>query len=136
MMPRFSRFVSRNRWSLLSLALIIPLGFCTKTYSGPASGWVHNSLGGVLYVIFWSILFSLFFPRSRRWKIALAVLLATCSLEILQLWHPPFLEAIRSTFMGATLIGNSFSWTDMIHYLIGSLLSLALLSWILLKYDR
>ena len=125
---RFARFVRRNRWRLISLAIIVPLGFLTKIYSGPASDWVQNSLGGVLYVIFWSLLFSIPFSSSASWKIALIVLVATCSLEILQLWHPPFLEQIRSTFLGHALMGNSFSWKDLVHYFAGFLLSLVLLS--------
>jgi len=109
------------------MAVIIPLGFYSKIYDGPASKWVNNSLGGVFYVVFWTLLFSLLAARSKPWKIVSLVLLITCVIEVLQLWHPPFLQTIRSTFLGATLIGNSFSWLDMAHYMIGSLISLWLL---------
>jgi hypothetical protein len=108
--------------------IIIPLGFYSKSYAGPATAWVNNSLGGVLYVIFWSLLYSVIFSRARAWKICSIVMLATCMLEFLQLWHPHFLETIRSTFIGATLIGNSFSWLDQVHYLIGFLVAWGLLS--------
>ena len=127
MMSRFARFIYKQRWTLLTLVLIIPLGFYTKAYHGPASHWVNNSLGGVLYVIFWSLVVSIIFFRTRPWKITAIVLLATCFLEFLQLWHPSFLELIRSTFLGATLLGNSFSWLDLVHYALGFLISLALL---------
>ena len=120
-------FIYRKRWTLISIAIITPLGFYTKGYSGPAFRWVNNSLGGILYVIFWSLLFNLLFTRIRPIMIASIVLLVTCTLEMLQLWHPDFLEAIRSTFMGTTLIGNSFSWLDILHYLIGALASAGLL---------
>jgi len=120
-------FIYRNRWTLISIAIITPLGFYTKVYSGPAFRWVNNSLGGILYVIFWSLLFYLLFTRIRPIMIVLIVLLVTCTLEILQLWHPDFLEAIRSTFIGVTLMGNSFSWLDIIHYIIGALASVGLL---------
>jgi len=40
--------------------------------------------------------------------------------KCLQLWHPPFLELIRSTFWGRALIGTSFSWWDFPHYIFGS----------------
>jgi hypothetical protein len=43
-------------------------------------------------------------------------------------YHPPFLEVIRSTFIGVTLIGNSFSWLDLVHYVIGFFLSFTLLN--------
>ena len=120
-------YILKNKWTLLAMAVVIPLGFYSKIYDGPASNWVNNSLGGVLYVIFWSLLFSVLAARSKPWKIVSLVLLITCTIEILQLWHPPFMETIRSTFFGATLIGNSFSWLDMAHYMIGSLASMGLL---------
>jgi hypothetical protein len=122
----FMQFITRHRWTLLALFLVTPLGFYTKFYHGPAEGWVHNSLGGFFYVIFWTILFSIPFYRVRPWKIALAVLVTTSLLEVLQLWHPPFLEAIRSTFLGGALLGNSFVWSDFLYYLSGCLICLAL----------
>jgi glycopeptide antibiotics resistance protein len=120
-------YISKNKWILLAIILIVPLGFYSKFYDGPAYNWVNNSLGGVLYVIFWSLLFSLLAARSKSWKIVSLVFLITCAIEFLQLWHPPFMETIRSTFIGATLFGNSFSWMDMAHYVIGALASLGLL---------
>jgi len=120
-------YILKKKWTLLAIAIVIPMGFYSKFYDGPASSWVNNSLGGVLYVIFWSLLFSVLIAGAKPWKIVIWVFLITCLLEILQLWHPPFMEAIRSTFIGVTLIGNSFSWLDMVHYVIGSLVSLGLL---------
>ena len=122
-LSKFIKFFNQKRWTLLSIAIIVPLGFYSKIYTGLAAGWVNNSLGGVLYVIFWSLLFSICFIRPRAWKIAVIVLLTTCLLEFLQLWHPPFLQTIRSTFLGVSLIGNSFSWSDQLHYVIGFILS-------------
>jgi hypothetical protein len=78
-------------------------------------------------VIFWSLVFSILLPRRRTGRVAIAVFLVTCILEILQLWHPPILESVRSTFLGVTLIGNSFSWLDMVHYTIGLVISAWLL---------
>lgn len=120
-------YILKKKWTLLAIAIVIPMGFYSKFYDGPASSWVNNSLGGLLYVIFWSLLFSLLAARSKSWKIVSLVFLITCAIEFLQLWHPPILETIRSTFIGATLFGNSFSWMDLVHYLIGALASLGLL---------
>jgi hypothetical protein len=36
------------------------------------------------------------------------------------LWHPPFLEVLRSNFIGRTILGSSFNWTDFPYYLVGS----------------
>jgi len=104
----------------ISLFIIIPLGFFGKFYSGPLEIWVNNSLGGVFYDIFWCLLFYLIFPKSNLMRIAVFILIATCLLEILQLWHPMFLEVLRSSFIGRTILGTSFTLNDFPYYFIGS----------------
>jgi hypothetical protein len=92
------------------------------------SDWVNNSLGGILYVIFWSLTFFLFSPKANVLKLTLLVFIITCCIEFSQLWRPELLEKIRSVFIGRILIGTSFSWLDMVHYLMGLLTSFALLT--------
>jgi len=106
----------------LSLSVIVPLGFCTKFYTGPAANWVHDSLGGVFYVLFWCLVAAWLFPRSAPGKIAVIVLLVTCALEFLQLWHPAFLELLRGYFIGQAILGDCFTWSDFPYYFIGSAL--------------
>jgi len=110
----------KQKWALILLLIITPLGFYTKIYSGPGASWVNESLGGVFYEIFWCLLVFLFFVNAKTWLIATSVLIVTCFLEVLQLWHPEFLEIIRSYFIGRTLLGNSFNLNDFIYYFIGS----------------
>ena len=117
-----------TRKASASLALCAALlGIGSKFYAGPAADWVRHYAGGALYEIVWIGFFSTLLPRTHPWHIALAVLAGTALLETLQLWHPPFLQAIRATFVGHALLGNTFSWWDFPHYIIGSSLGLALL---------
>lgn len=118
-----------NRKLILSIIILIPIGFYSKFYNGIFATWVNNSLGGTFYVIFWTLLARLVFPNAKNIKIVLFVLLITCALEFTQLWHTDALQLIRTTFIGRTLIGNSFHWSDMIYYLLGSILS-----WIWINY--
>jgi hypothetical protein len=117
-MNRFS-FSPRQLWTVISLVIIVPLGFYSKFYAGPAAGWVNNSLGGVFYEVFWCLLISLPLNTSKPRVVATSVLIATCCLELLQLWHPPFLELLRSTFIGRTILGTSFTWSDFPYYFLG-----------------
>ena len=120
-MPNFfSNISTKQKRALILLLLIIPIGFYTKIYSGPAAQWVNDSLGGVLYEIFWCLLFFLFFVKAKAWVIATSVFIVTCFLELLQLWHPEFLEFIRCYFIGRTVLGTSFNSYDFIYYFIGS----------------
>ena len=75
--------------------------------------------GGVLYEVFWVLAVLFVSPGSRPERVALAVFAATSALEILQLWHPAFLEAVRSTFLGHALIGSTFAPADFAYYALG-----------------
>ncbi|MGB5849298.1 MAG: DUF2809 domain-containing protein [Ignavibacteriaceae bacterium] len=114
-----SKISTKQKWALILLLLITPLGFYTKIYSGPGASWVNDSLGGVFYEIFWCLLVFLSLLNARAWVIATSVFIVTCSLEVLQLWHPEFLEIIRSYFIGRTVLGTSFNLYDFIYYFIG-----------------
>ena len=116
----FYKISTKQKWALILLLLITPIGFYTKIYSGPGASWVNDSLGGVFYEIFWCLLVFLFVVKAKAWVIATSVFIVTCFLELLQLWHPEFLEIIRSYFIGRTLLGTSFSLYDFIYYFIGS----------------
>lgn len=113
---------------LLALIVIIPVGFLTKFYTGPAQVWVNNSLGGLFYEIFWCLTFAFIFHNCKPMKIAFWVFFTTSVLEFLQLWHPPFLELFRSNFIGRTILGSSFNWHDFPYYILGSALGYAILS--------
>ncbi len=127
-----NRDIRFRRTLLILLLIIVPAGFLTKHYTGPAQDWVRNSSGGILYEIFWCLAAALAFPRWRPVWIAAGVFLITCSLEFLQLWHPVQLELLRTTLIGRTILGTSFTWSDFPYYLIGSLGGY----WILLRIRR
>jgi hypothetical protein len=120
--------ISKQRWlTLLFIILIIPLGFFTKFYSGPAMNWINNSVGGLLYEIFWCLVLFFLFPEKRPFLLAAIVFISTFFLEFLQLCHPPFLESMRSNVIGRTILGNAFNWMDFPYYLVGSVLGYILL---------
>src|SRR6266702_7766364 len=116
------RLVSRRLIpGLVSIAIVVLGGLYAKRYyQGPGAGWVRDSLGGVFYEILWCLVFGLLLPRHRPGRIAVGVLVATCVLEFLQLWHPAFLEWLRGFFVGRTILGSYFDWVDFLYYFVGS----------------
>ena len=109
-----------RRWTGLALVGLVPLGLYTKVYAGPAAAWVNNSLGGMFSVLFWCLLVFWLLPPSKPWRITLAVLAVTCLLEFLQRWHPPWLEWLRSFWIGQILLGTTFAWSDFPYGFIGA----------------
>lgn len=108
---------------ILSLLIVVPMGFLFKYYTGLAHEWFNDYGAAVLYEIFWC-LFAFLFARSHLFiqQIPLWVFVITCILEFLQLWHPPFLTEIRATLIGKWLLGTTFAWWDFPHYLLGCVL--------------
>ena len=104
------------------MAVSVPLGLATKRYPIEGAEWVRGSLGGALYVAFFCLAALVVWPRARAWAVALAVLAATCGVELLQLWHPPWLEAVRATVPGGLLLGSTFVWEDFPWYFVGAAL--------------
>ena len=110
-------------YSIISLLIIIVMGFLFKFYTGPAHEWFNNYGAAIFYEIFWCLFVFLLLPsRKAARQIPLWVFGVTCGLEFLQLWHPPMLEQFRSTFLGRMLIGTTFSWWDFPHYVLGCIL--------------
>ena len=104
---------------VISLLIIVPLGYMIR-FHGATPEWINDSFGSIAYEIFWILLLALLFPKLSPVWAAIGVCLATCIVEFLQLWHPPFLEAMRATLPGRLVLGNSFTWSDFLSYFIGS----------------
>lgn len=105
-----------------SILLIVPLGYLVRFAEGPGPAWLHDALGSVAYEIFWVLLLVLLLPTLAVERAAIAVFLATCGVEVLQLWQHPVLLAMRATLVGRLVLGNSFTWSDFPAYFVGSVL--------------
>jgi glycopeptide antibiotics resistance protein len=104
---------------IVGIIIILPLGYWVRFHS-PAPEWLNDLLGSVAYQIFLMMLVAFFLPKASLVWVALWVCLASCAIEFLQLWQPPFLQAIRATLLGRLILGNTFSWSDFPAYFIGS----------------
>ncbi|PSQ76559.1 MAG: hypothetical protein BRD33_03015 [Bacteroidetes bacterium QH_6_63_17] len=91
-----------------SIFLCSSPGHRNEVVRGPAARGIHGHAGGILYVIFWTVVVVLAVPSLSPWTVAGGVFIVTCGLEFLQLWSPAWLEAIRDTFFGHALPGSTF----------------------------
>lgn len=116
-------FFLKRKWILLLLCIITPAGFLFKGYCGPGHKWFNDYGAALPYEVFWCLVIFFFIPaRKHATPIAISIFVITSILEILQLWHPWFLQNARSTFLGKTFLGTTFVWWDFPHYLLGCLI--------------
>jgi hypothetical protein len=121
-------FKHQRRLLLGALVAVVPLGFYSKHYTGPAQSWVNDSLGGIFYELFWIIICALLLTKVKPWRVASGVLMATCVLELLQLTDLAILQYLRGFYLGRVLVGDTFVVSDFFYYIVG-----CCLGWLLLE---
>jgi hypothetical protein len=123
----FMTVLFRNQGRLLKIGLMMMVfitALYTKSYSGDFQVLINNHIGGIFYVLFGSLAFSVLLPRM---KIIFPVILATgstCILEFVQWFRFPFMVELTRIKTFAYLFGNSFNPSDFIYYGMGSVLAL------------
>ncbi|GAP98405.1 ribosomal maturation YjgA family protein [Leptolyngbya sp. NIES-2104] len=115
---------------LLTIVFIVPLGYFVR-FSPMFPDWFSDVFGSIAYQIFFIALVQFWFPKMSIAKTAIGVFLFSCAIEFLQLWKPPFLQAIRATLPGRLVLGNTFLWSDFPPYGLG-----CSAGWLWLKFLR
>ncbi len=127
---RFTAFMYRKNGLALKIglmALVFISAIYTKSYSGEHQLIINNHIGGIFYVVFGSLGFSILFPRFSLFLPVLMATSATCFLEFVQWFRFPFMVELTQNKIFAYLFGNSFNPTDFIYYGIGAVSALLVL---------
>jgi hypothetical protein len=98
---------------------VIALGLSSRRYASHLPGVIATYGGDTLWAVMVFIGMGLLQPRASSLK--LAVLAATISYldELTQLYHAPWLDAIRHTMLGGLVLGYGFLWSDLVCYTMG-----------------
>lgn len=131
LMPqRVTELFSRNQGRIFKITLLVLVfitGLSTRQYRGEHQLLINNNIGGVFYVLFGSLLFSLIRPSLKAYLPVLLAFGITCLLEVIQWFRFPFMIELTKNNIMAYVFGNSFSWADFIYYAIGALAGLMVL---------
>ena len=117
--------------TIILIVLIAALGVLAKLIPNGNATWISNHLAGLFYVTELALILHLFFSEQLIGLLVLIAFLLTSVVEFFQHWHPHFLEPVRASFIGHTILGSTFSWLDFPWYVGG-----AALGWLLLKWVR
>jgi hypothetical protein len=121
------------RLTYLVLApLVILAAFATRSGSPLIPALVAEYGGDTLWALMVFMVIRAIAPRWSPWKSAGLALLISYLGEISQLYHAPWIDAIRSYRLGSVLLGYGFLWSDLVCYTIG-ILSGAFSEWGLRK---
>lgn len=81
--------------------------------------WYTLYFGDYLWAMLLFFIFALTFRSMNTFKVAMIALVFTCLIEISQLFHPLWLEDLRSIKLFALVLGYGFLWSDIAAYTLG-----------------
>jgi hypothetical protein len=120
---------ARNRvlYAMLAVA-VVAAGLLWRSGLIPLPPWLSNNGGDALWALMVFVGFGFLLPRFSTVVVALLALTFSWGVEFSQLYHAPWLDAIRATIPGKLILGNTFNWPDLVAYAIGIALG-ALAEW-------
>jgi len=65
------------------------------------------------------LLFGIFFNTKSTLWVAVATLLFSFGIELSQLYHSPWIDALRSYPLGGLILGFGFLWSALVCYTMG-----------------
>ncbi len=111
---------SRNGVLYAALAVaVVAAGLLWRSGLIPLPLWLSNYGGDALWALMVFVGFGFLLPRASTGMIALLALAFSWGIEFSQLYHAPWIDAIRATLPGRLVLGNTFNWADLVAYALG-----------------
>ena len=112
--------MKRNiRTYLFLILLTLTIGLVSRKFPQLFHPFLAEYLGDTMWalLVFW--LFRIILFQKSTLSIAILALTFSFLIEISQLYHAPWIDAIRSTTFGALVLGHGFLWSDILCYTAG-----------------
>lgn len=117
----------RSRIAYLRLAFAtVALGLATRRFPGAFPGFVATYAGDALWALLVYLLIAAAWPSASTRRVAAAAAIVSLAVELGQLYHAPWIEAVRQTSIGGLVLGFGFLWSDLACYAAGIALAAAL----------
>ncbi len=127
----------------LAILGIIPLGLLIRQFYedneptiGGLMGFLSEYAPDALYALMVYWIFRWIFVKKGVQQAFLLALCFCVAIEILQFYHAPWIDAIRSYSLGGLILGYHFLWSDLFYYTAGVSLGLGLDLFIVNYYQK
>ena len=120
------KFFRKRATSFLLAITAGILGILSRKFPGYLPPFIVHYTGDTMWAFALYFVLRMFFPGKPLLWNALVCLVLSFLVEVSQLYQAGWINAIRSTMVGALILGNSFVWTDLLCYLAGTILAVLL----------
>lgn len=117
----------RSRATLLALTTAtIVLGLTTRRFRRSLPAAVGLYAGDVLWATMVYLLLAAIRPRASIRRLAIGTAAFALFIEVGQLYHAPWIDAVRDTRLGGLVLGFGFLWSDLACYAAGIALAVVI----------
>jgi hypothetical protein len=111
---------NRNRlWYAVAILVVIVVGLSSRHYPWLFPEFMGKYPGDALWALMVFLGWGVIFPGISTRRLAVYALATSYVDEFSQLYHAPWIDSIRSTFLGHIILGSRFMWFDFAAYAIG-----------------
>ena len=101
------------------MGLVIAAGLGLRSQMIPLPAFVIKYGGDALWALMVFCGIGFLFCRASTLRVGLIAICISCAVEFSQLYHAPWIDAVRGTRLGALALGATFNWPDFIAYAVG-----------------
>lgn len=117
----------RSRPLYLALtAGTVAVGLASRRFRSALPAFVGAYAGDVLWAAMVYLLAAALWPRASVRRLAVGTAVFALAIELGQLYHAPWIDAVRHTRIGGLVLGFGFLWSDLACYAVGIALAAAL----------
>jgi threonine/homoserine/homoserine lactone efflux protein len=117
------RVRSRAVFLALTVATIV-IGLASRRFRRALPAAVGLYAGDVLWATMVYLLAAAIWPRTSMRRLAVGAAAFALAIEVGQLYHAPWIDAVRNTRLGGLVLGFGFLWSDLACYAVGIALAL------------
>ena len=104
---------------VLWVAVVICFGLGSRTEWLALPAALAKYAGDSLWALVIFLVLGLLLPTRRTAFVAGMAAVVCGAVECSQLYHAPWIDAVRRTWFGRVALGDTFAWGDMAAYLVG-----------------
>lgn len=114
----------KRRLHLILIVITVTLGLAVRRFGHILPVFIAKYGGDTLWalMVFWAVGFIL--PKLSGVKVALLATVFSFAIELSQLYHSPWIDAIRHTTLGGLALGYGFLWSDLVCYTVGVIIGI------------
>jgi hypothetical protein len=104
---------------LICFGTAVALGLGSRRCSGYLPAFVAQYAGDMLWALMVFLGFSIITPAHSTSRRAIWALGTSYVVEVSQLYHAAWIDAVRHTTLGGLVLGFGFLWSDLVCYTVG-----------------